>query len=606
MAVLRAGSLIRTSGSPELTRIEAYHDRIREAVIATLDDAQQRDCHLALADALESSWRPDPEALAVHLLGGGATQRGVGYAIEAAEKASAALAFERAAVFYRLAIDALSPEEVVRRRLRAQLGDALVNAGRCVDAAAEFLETAERIPDPEALELRRRAAEQLLRCGHVDDGLRELDTVLHAIGMRLAPTPARAMWSFLRQRVRARLRGLRYTEREANEVSAESLTRIDVCWTAATGMGLMDPIRGLDFQTRHLLLALGAGEPYRVARALAVEACFSAVGGRANWKRTARLIGMAGRLADRIAEPHARGLVAFARGLAAYQTRQWSAALRGFDDAAEILRADCTGVADQIAVALRYAADVLFQLGRMAELCRRVPHYLAEAERRGDLYGANGMRSGLPNAVWLAADDPATALVESEHGAECLSRRLGFTSEHFFQLIARTHIALYTGEGGAAYRRIVERWPALKRSKLQRLQSIRADALFLRGRAALAAAAEAREDSAERQGLLADLERTRRQLQRQDVPGARAEAGTLLAGAAWLAGDAELAAQLLNQVEWQFMAAEMELAADAARYRRGQLTGGVAGQQLMEESEQRMGGEGIRNPAAMARMLTFG
>ena len=39
-----------------------------------------------------------------------------------------------------------------------------------------------------------------------------------------------------------------------------------------TGLALVDSIRAADFNTRHLLLALEAGEPYRIARALALEA----------------------------------------------------------------------------------------------------------------------------------------------------------------------------------------------------------------------------------------------------------------------------------------------------------------------------------------------
>ena len=36
-------------------------------------------------------------------------------------------------------------------------------------------------------------------------------------------------------------------------------------------LGIVDNIRGADFQGRHLLLALNAGEPYRIARALCME-----------------------------------------------------------------------------------------------------------------------------------------------------------------------------------------------------------------------------------------------------------------------------------------------------------------------------------------------
>jgi eukaryotic-like serine/threonine-protein kinase len=602
MAILRAGSLIRTSGAPELGRIEIYHDRIRAAVVSSLSEAQQRECHLALADALESSDRPDPEALAVHLVGGGAVERGTEYAIEAAGKANAALAFERAAVFYRLAIDALPAEEVNRRRLRAALGDALVNAGRGADAAAEYQLAAEGIPAAEALEFRRRAAEQLLRSGRVDDGLRALESVLREVGMKLAPTPRRAMWSFLRQRLRVRLRGLRYRERDPSQVSAERLTRVDICWSAAVGIGVTDPIRGLDFQTRHLILALAAGEPYRISRALAVEAGFSALAGRTSLKRTEKLMGMAREMAERIDEPHTRGLIAVARGLMTYQIGQWRAALSAFEEAAAILRGHCTGMVFEITTALRFAVDCLFNLGSLSELCRRVPQYLAEAERRGDLYGPTDMRTGLPSVAWLVADDPVTARSECGRARESLSLRLDFYLQHYYELLAQTHIDLYIGDGESAYQRIEERWPKLERSMLLRIQVVRAEALFMRGRAALAAAS-ATASGERRTRLLEELEQARQRLDRQPLPGAHAQANVLASGAARLRGDLEQAAQLLAQAESRFQTAEMDLCAAATRYRRGQLVGGSTGQRLISDAERWMHTETIRNPPFMTRII---
>jgi eukaryotic-like serine/threonine-protein kinase len=602
MAVLRAGSLIRTSGAPELGRIETYHDRIRAAVAETLGEAQQRSCHLALADALESSERPDPEALAVHLLGGGAIERGTEYALEAADKASAALAFERAAVFYRLAIDALPPEEVRQRRLRVALGQALVDAGRGVDAAGEFLAAAEEATPSDGLELRRRAAEQLLRSGHVDAGLRALDAVLKVAGLKLAPTRRRAMWSFLRRRLLVRLRGLRYRERDASQISPERLTRVDICWSVADGIGMTDPIRGLDFQTRHLLLALAAGEPRRISRALAVEGFYSSLGGWANRRRTEKLIARAREIADRIDEPRARGLVAIARGMADYQTGRWRSALAGFEEAANVLRGNCTGVTFEISTARRFAVSALFRLGSLGELSRLVPQYLSEAERRGDLYGASGMRIGLPNAAWLVMDQPGRARLECERGAECVSRMLDFSREHYFELLAQTHIDLYMGDGEAAHRRMEERWTRLEKSMLLRIQVERAYALFLRGRTALAGAAALPAGPA-RARLLHTVERTGKRLARRHVTGSRAKAALLAAGAARLRGQVTAAVHLFAEAESGFQAAEMGLAAAAARYRRGELLGGTAGARLIADSERWMRDETVQDPAAMTRLV---
>ncbi|HWM88362.1 MAG TPA: AAA family ATPase [Kofleriaceae bacterium] len=601
MAVLRAGSLVRGSGALELGRIETYHDRIRDAVVASLSEAEQRERHMALADALEWSERPDPEALAVHLLGAGDVERGTEYAIEAAGKALAALAFERAAVLYRLAIDALPPEEVARRRLRAALGDALVSAGRGVDAAAEYVAAAEGSPAAEGLELRRRAAEQLLRSGRADDGLRALETVLQAVGMNLAPTPRRAIWSFLRQRMRGWLRGMRYRERDPSQVSVERLARVDICWSVAVGIGMTDPVRGVDFQTRHLHLALAAGEPYRVSRALAMEVCYTSLGGRPTWKRTQKLLGRARDIADRIDQPHARGLAAIARGMVDYQTGRWGAAFGAFEEAVGILRTHCTGVAFEIGTAQRMALDSLFYMGAMGELCRRVPQHLTEAERRGDLYVPRDICTGLPNAAWLVLDDPATARAQCERGRTYRSQLAGFYLQHYYELVAATHIDLYTGDGEAAHRRITEQWPMLRRSMLLRFQVARVASLFLRGRSALAAAAAA--GGAARARLLAEVDRTARRLDRQALAGARPQASALAAGAAAMRGQVDMAVQLLAQAESRFQTAEMELAATAARHRRGELTGGAAGERLVAASEDWMRSQTIRNPAAMTRLF---
>jgi hypothetical protein len=402
--------------------------------------------------------------------------------------------------------------------------------------------------------------------------------------------------------MRARLRGLRFTERDPSQVSAERLTKVDICWSVAVGIGLTDPIRGLDFQTRHLLLALSAGEPYRISRALAVEAGFYSLGGPRHAKRTEKLIGMAREIADRIDQPHARSLVAIARGMADYQTGRWAAALGGFEDAASILRGHCTGVAFEISSALRYAVDVLYNLGSLGELCRRVPEYLADAERRGDLYGATDMRTGLPNAAWLVADDPDTARAECERGRKSFSQLLGFCLQHYYELLAQTHIDLYVGDGEAAYQRVEERWPKLVKSRLLRIQVVRAEALYLRAKAALAAASSS-QDPARRDKLLAEAARSTELLDRQHMSAAHAQANVLAAGIARLRGDTERAVQLLAQAESRFQTAEMELAASATRYRRGEITGGPTGERLVADAARWMRAETIKNPAAMTRLI---
>jgi eukaryotic-like serine/threonine-protein kinase len=599
--VLRTHSLIRTSGPPELRQIETYHDRIRESLLAGLSEERERQCHLQLAAALQTSDQPDPEILATHLLGGGATEHGARYAAEAAERAAAALAFERAAHFYRLAIDALPLEETSRRRLRAALAETLANAGRGAESAAAYLSAAKGVSPGESLQLRARAGEQLLRCGHVDEGLRVLATVLETVGLK-APARRWTIWSLLLQRCWMRLRSLRLVERDPDHVSAESLTRVDICWSVAVGLGVIDPIRGLEFQTRHLSLALAAGEPSRIARALAMEAVFSALSGRASLRRTEKLVGLARAIAERIDHPHARGLVAIARAMAEFQIGHWRGALSGFETAAGILRAHGTGVSEQTAIA-RFVVDSLFYLGDLGELCRRVPHYLAEAERRGDLYGSTEMRTGLCNLVWLVTDDPLTAQAECARGRDSSSRTLGFCLRQYYELLAETHIHLYLGDGEAAYNVVAKQWQALRKSMALRVQAIRAEALFLRGRAALAAAGAIATGGTRRERLLVEAERCRRKLDRETVPSCHAQADVLAAALARLRGDVQRSLQFLGQAESRLKASEMDFYVAAVRYRRGELTGGSIGKRLVSDAERWMRTQSVRNPAAMARII---
>ena len=143
---------------------------------------------------------------------------------------------------------------------------------------------------------------------------------------RCPKTPARALASLLYHRARLALRGLGFSERE-RPPSPEELTRIDVCWSVGNGLNGVDVVRGADFQARHLLYALEAGEPYRIARALASEARLRRDGGRARRPRARRAPARPrGReIAERIGHPHAVAWTAGARAGATFYAAAASA-----------------------------------------------------------------------------------------------------------------------------------------------------------------------------------------------------------------------------------------------------------------------------------------
>ena len=70
------------------------------------------------------------------------------------------------------------------------------------------------------------------------------------------------------------MRGLRFRERNAATLPPEQLIQIDTCSSLMLGLATVDPMRSMAIQTKQLQLALRAGEPYRISRALSTEASY--------------------------------------------------------------------------------------------------------------------------------------------------------------------------------------------------------------------------------------------------------------------------------------------------------------------------------------------
>jgi hypothetical protein len=593
VGLLRVAHLVRTTGTRGSDFIEPYHDRVRAAVLAHLEDERSRQQHRRLALALQAAHHADPEALALHWREAGEAARAAEYAARAAAKAARALAFDRAAQLYGDCLTLGLTRDADGRDLRIKRGDALANAGRGSEAAEGYLEAAAAASPAVALDLRRRAAEQLLRSGHVDEGLATLRTVLRAVGLKLADTPGRALASLLTRRAQIRLGGLRWKERNETQLLGETLTRIDTCWSAAAGLSVVDTIRAADFQARHLVLALRAGEPYRVARALAMEASIASTSGAPSRRRVERLLKASAALATRLSHPHALGMSAAAAGVAAFQMGRWREARDHCEAADRLFREQCTGVAWEIVTSQLFRLSALFYLGELAELQRSVPMVIQEVEGRGDLYASTTLRIRPMNFAALAADDEAAA---RRHADEAIRQwtREGFLAQHYYYMVALTQADLYCGDGATAWQRLTAQWRALERSLFLRVQVVRVEALHLRGRAALAAAiTAAREEAAV---LLPVASRAATALEEEEVAWARGLGLLLRAGVAGLRGETERRAALLEAAIRVFDAEQMQLHAAVARRAAGR----------SDEADRFMAAQRILQPVRFAAMLAPG
>jgi hypothetical protein len=424
--------------------------------------------------------------------------------------------------------------------------------------------------------------------------------VLAAVGLYLQPTPARALASFLLRRAQIRLRGLGYHERSVAEVPIDLILRVDICWTVAIGLGVIDPIQGAEFQTRHLLLALQSGEPYRVARALTIEAGFESMRGGRGRARADRLLVEAQAIARRLDHPHALGLHAMGAAIAAALQGRWRAARAEGERAEAILTERCTGVEWELDCARIVILSALMYTGELALLEDRMLQHVEDARQRGDLYAQTGYCTLPATTAMLAADRPEEARRQVTEVMQTWSHAHR-TLQHHWELLAHGSIDLYLGDGATARGRLEDKWEGLEQSMLLRIQQVRVAEHDLRGRSALQAAQAA--DGAEQQALLAAAERDAGRILGEKLPWAAPLAQLISAGVANLRGDRARAGGLLHTAVAGFERADMGLHAAVARRRAAALAGNEAARVAAEGWMVR---QRVVNPRRMSALYAPG
>jgi hypothetical protein len=421
------------------------------------------------------------------------------------------------------------------------------------------------------------------------------------MGMSLPRSPRFAIVSCLWNRLLIRLRGLGYRPRDEHELPVRVLAEVDVSWSVSVGLTMIDTIHAADYQARNLLLALRAGEPYRLARALAWQACHLATAGIPARRQVRRLLDAAEGIVPRIANPHATGLLTVARGITAFFQGDWADGVRRCDEGEAILREQCTGVVWERATARSFALWSLCFLGNTAELMVRQPELLREARQRGDLLAEASLTNLSGSLMWLARDLPQEA---REGLAEAMRpwEGLGFRTQHFTSLASYTQIDLYTGDHESACRRMEAEWPHLKKSMLMHIEAIRIFMLHLRASCAVAAA-QARPDDRQPARL---ARRCADRLESQRAAWGVALGRLVSAALADLKGDRDQALRLISIAAAHLEEARLGLYAAAARYRQGELLGGSAGRALIANAEQAMAAQKVAHCMAMVQMYTPG
>ncbi len=580
--------------------VVAYHDRMREEVLANLSEEALATAHARIAAAMQSLGHGEPESLLEHLRAAGQADKAAAYAVTSARRASSALAFERAARLYELALDLHGPENELRAELLFEYAGVLAAKGRGAEAAERYLEVAGCHTGDAAQECRRLAAEQFLRSGHMDEGKRLARDLLGDVGLSLPAAGVLGLLQIGWSRAWLHFRGLRHVPRSAEDVDPAQLRRIDTAHNIAISLGLTDILGGYGLHSRSVMAALQAGEPHRLARALAFDAAYTAASsGLRGRQRTEMLHRTASTIARGINDPYMDALLRITGATIAWSSGEWQTCTQRAREGIDLLLRESPGSVWEINFGRTHWLDGLAWSGRWAAMADAIPSLLADAIDRGDLGQEILLRTRYMSTAGLAANEPE----RSRAGLGAISRwtRDGFHVEHLVVAYQSTEIGLYEGECVAAWETCNSFWPDLRRSTLLRMQPWRILMHTLRARAASAAAADL--DGRRRAQALAQARADVRYIRGENAPWADAQLDAVEANIAAVSGDRELALKRLREAVASATQAGMHMVAASARLALGRELGDADGSAIQAMAEQAMRAEGVVRPDYVQRAL---
>jgi serine/threonine protein kinase len=584
---LCALNLLRWHGSGAALAVGSYHDKVVETALAGLEPAALAAWHRRWAEAF--GHHPDAEAEAVceHWIGAGEPRRAFAVGLTAARRAGALLAFDRAAALYQRLIT-IAPPDADIAALRLARADALAAAGQGAASALAYAETADETGCRDQAHARSRAAGQYLRSGHIDAGVTMARRVLESFDLGWRRSSGTALVSLLWHQVRLRMRGFEFSDRQPHQIPASQVVRMDALWQLGHGLGGVDTIRGAEFHARHLLMALDAGDPYRVSRALAWEGLLAAAeGGVAGYVRAERIIERGRSIADRLSHPHAQAWNLAAAGYTNYAQARFAPAVEQSQAGMRLYRERCLDVTWEMGSLYCWCwFPALWFSGRLDDLRPRLAAVEREFDGLGDLYTVVSLRTVIKPWLHLVDGRPDVAVQEAITEVARWSRQ-HWHLQHLFARFAEVRAALYLGDGQLALHLLDDAYPRFRSSLQARLQGKRIFFQALRGQAALCAW---RQNASEAKRCDRVVRDAIRRLERERHPWATVHVLALRAGwQACLGGDAIGG---WHQAEAAFAAQGMPLYAAACRLRGGQA-----------KAAEELQAQGVRDPERFAWML---
>ena len=588
LTALRNHRLVRTSqsGRPE---IEPFHDRVREAVRSRLRPEVLQACHASLAEVWERKADADPEDLATHHHGAGNLPKAAGYYSQAAERSAQALAFDRAASQWRLALEHGTWEAPQERTLRRGMAEALVNGGRNADAAVEFETLLGGASASEHRELNRRSAYYYCLSGDMKAGKERLRQVLAAHRVSVPSSPKAALLPLLWTQAKAKFRGYGFRLRPAAEVPPALLARVDDFWAAGTGLASPELITGAYFMTRCVQASLAAGEPNRLIRALACEALLLSMKGQQGRKKGRELLAVCDQLRESVDQPQAIGMLHLARCLLAAGECRYLEAVSEGNQASQIFREQCQGANWELYTSRGVVLLFTQGLGDYVTVRRLAAEMMAEARANRDLKAMTAIASGIEPVLHMLDDN----LEEAERGLEASMADADQGSTQYFQALQLRFSAYAYTDPAAGLRRFASLSGKVRLAMLMVHDHLRINMLYSLGCCALGAADRSDQPhgfAKQARGMAAKM------LRIEDCPLSRAHSAVLLSGAAMIFGQRLDALNYARQAVQCYQSMNLDFFAAIAQRRVGLLIGGSGGQRMIEEGERLLVERTVRNP----------
>jgi hypothetical protein len=512
-----------------------------------------------------------------------------------AQKASDALALQRAADLFERALQASQPPAPALLH-QAALAHAL--AGRLRDAARLWLSLARCTSEPsQAQHYELEAGACYLRAGDEEQGVSIMRGVLRSVGLHWPRTP---LLTSTVERARSLLRqSLPPTALKAPEHNTGHAQRFEALWGVAKELVLIAPDVSDALSARALREAQAAGGRSQLLWALGYEASSAAnVGGVFMQRRAASLNSQVRELADASANAYDLAYASSVEAVVSWFQGDWSEAEHRLRVALQAYSCVESATSQERHVLGNFLIGALEAQGKLFALRDVIAELRLSALQTGHSHALAFCELSAAGVLELAQDRPLEAIERADSVLSTYGASSGFTPLHFQHFVATTNARLYAGHHAQAYQQVEQAWQQLRRTHLAQLEGVAMMVHQLRARAALALASHSIDHEAER--LRAQAQKLANTLGRSSLPHALALRHVIEANAAMLSHHRSSAEAHCLRASELFDVAGMPLYREAARMARSAAGEGIEARIDATQSWSLLAQAGVQDPARFA------